>query len=182
MSIYSSSSTQITYISLYSAQVLCLFFQQLAHYLINKAILQFISQKLQLRYISSTILAILRYLYIELLQYYYIIFFYSFTSILLQIYSILLYLCAGLRVLSRFFLRIVVLITSFIPIILLYQLRALALLLSFPSQYIILNLYYSNISNYLTYYQFRVLVVVNYTKFLQFIKIVSSKQLFTQIF
>jgi hypothetical protein len=67
---------------------------------------------------------------------------------------------------SSWIFRIIDFVISLVLAISDRRLRASALLLSFSGVYIILNLYYPKVSDYLTYHQFRVLVVVKLTKFL----------------
>jgi hypothetical protein len=73
---------------------------------------------------------------------------------------------ASPRDLSLYCYSTVELMISLVPAISDRRLRALALLLSFPRVYIILNLYYPSVSDYLTCRQFRVLIIVKVTKFL----------------
>ena len=102
---------------------------------------------------------------------------YNSSSISFLIVRILFSVFASPSNLLLLILSIIVLIISLVPIILCYQLRALALLLSLLGVYTILNLYYPSISAYLTYLQLSTLVVVKLTRFLQSINIISSKQL-----
>jgi hypothetical protein len=72
----------------------------------------------------------------------------------------------GSRDLSLWIFRIVDFVIFLVLVISDCRLRASALLLSFSGVYIILNLYCSKVSDYLTCRRFRVLVVVKLTKFL----------------
>jgi hypothetical protein len=73
---------------------------------------------------------------------------------------------AGPSNLSAFIFSIAKLVISLVPAISDRRLRASTRLLSFPSIYTILNLYYLRSSAYRTYLQFRVLVIMKLTKFL----------------
>jgi hypothetical protein len=73
---------------------------------------------------------------------------------------------AGPSDLSVFIFSIAKLVISLVPAISNRRLRASTRLLSFPSVYIILNLYYLRSSAYQTCLRFRVLVIVKLTKFL----------------
>jgi hypothetical protein len=72
----------------------------------------------------------------------------------------------GPRDLSLWVFRIVDFVIFLVLAISNRWLRASALLLSFPGVYTILNLYCLKVSDYLTCYWFRVLVIVKLTKFL----------------
>ena len=103
--------------------------------------------------------------------------FYNSSSTSFLILRILLSVLASPSNPLSLILSIAVLIVSLVPAISCCQLRALALPLSLLGVYIILNLYYPSISTYLTYLQLSTLVVIKLTRFLQSIKIISSKQL-----
>jgi hypothetical protein len=98
------------------------------------------------------------------------------TSILILIMSRLSYL-AGPSNPSAFIFSIAELVISLVPAISDRQLRASTRLLSFPSVYTILNLYYLRSSVYRTCLRFRVLVIVKLTKFLWSESITRSEQL-----
>jgi hypothetical protein len=74
-------------------------------------------------------------------------------------------------------LRIVDSVIFLVPAISVLRLRASALPLSFPGVYIILNLCWPKVSDYLTCRLLRTLVVVKFTKFLWSENIVRSEQL-----
>ena len=89
----------------------------------------------------------------------------------------MLSLCIGLRDLSLLVLSIGLLTIVLVPAMLCCQLRALALLFSFPSVQTILNLYCPNSLAYLVCLQLSTFVVVKCTRFLWSVQIVSSEQL-----
>ena len=83
----------------------------------------------------------------------------------------------SVRLLSFSYLNISSQLLSFIAIQSKRLLKVSARLLSFSRVYSILNLYYPNSSNYLTYLLLSAFVVVKLNRFLQLVYIISSKQL-----
>ena len=166
MSAYSSSSSSKGCISLYCAQVLCLFFQQLAHFLINQVILLFILLNSQFLQTSSIVRLIPRCPCTGLLQCCQIISSYSSSRTSVNIVRMLLSVCASPINLSRLLTSSAPFILSFVPAILLLRLKALARLLSLPRVYKILNLYCPSFLDYLTCLQLSSLVVIKQSRFL----------------
>ena len=175
MSSYSAISILIAYISLYFKCVACLFFQQSAHFLIQLVIASLIPLKLQFLQISSIIFLISRYLYKGLSQCYLITSSYCSFSTSLEITNNQLSSIVGLNNPFLFSLSIAEYILILFPAKSFLLLRVSTYLFSFSSVYRILNLYYSNASNYRACRGVNSFIIVNCSRFLQSVKIISSK-------
>ena len=175
MSSYSTISILITYIFLYFKCIAYLFFQQSAHFLIQLVIAFLIPLKLQFYQISSIIFLISRCPYKGLLQCYYITSSYYSFSTSLEITNNQLSSVVSPKDLSQFSLSIIkyILILSSAKSFLL--LKVFIYLFSFSSVYRILNLYYFNTFNYYAYHGVNSFIIINCSRFLQSIKIISSK-------